>query len=63
MNLLTDKQVAASLNISRSHVWRLAKQGNLPAPIRIGGRTTRWNESDLNAWLLTHKQERANDTQ
>jgi predicted DNA-binding transcriptional regulator AlpA len=29
----------------------MAKDGRLPAPIKIGSNTTRWRAADIAAWL------------
>ena len=49
--LLTDKDVASVLKLSRSSVWRLAKEGKLPKPIKIGGCSSRWKQSEIKAFL------------
>ena len=43
--LLRDKQFAELLSISRSYLWRLVKQGKIPAPIKLGPKTTVWKSS------------------
>lgn len=43
--LLTDKQTAALLSVSRRLVWILAKQGDLK-PVRFRG-CTRWRRTDV----------------
>lgn len=45
--LLTDRQIAAALEISRSHVWRLVKDKRLPAPLKLSMRTTRWRSDEI----------------
>jgi hypothetical protein len=35
---------------SPTTIWRQVRDGVLPAPIRIGGKTY-WLEDELNAWL------------
>jgi len=44
--LLRDKQFAELLSISRSYLWRLVKQGKIPAPVKLGAKTTVW-KSDV----------------
>ena len=44
--LLRDKHFAALLSISRSYLWRLVKQGKIPAPIKLGPKTTVWKSED-----------------
>jgi prophage regulatory protein len=43
---LTDRAVSARYAIARETVWRWAKDGRLPGPVKIQG-TTRWRLSDL----------------
>ena len=45
--LLRAKQFAERLSISRSYLWRLVKQGKLPAPIKLGPKTTVWKSADV----------------
>ena len=44
---LTDSDLAARYSIRRATVWRWANAGRLPAPVRLGEATTRWNLSDV----------------
>ena len=46
ISLLRDRDVAHSLNISVSSVWRRVRDGTLPQPIRIGY-LSRWSEADI----------------
>lgn len=55
--LLTDKQVASRFGVARSSIWRWAKQGVLPEPIEVGGRT-RWVEAEINAVIERAKAAR-----
>ena len=48
--LLDVRAVAALLDCSRRHIYRLADAGRMPAPVRIGA-LVRWRRSDLDAWL------------
>ncbi len=43
----SDNQVAARFGISRNSVWRLAKIGQLPPPVRLFASTVRWRLSDI----------------
>lgn len=49
--LLTDRQIAAALGISRSHVWALVKAKKLPAPLKLSERTTRWRSDAIIATI------------
>ena len=44
--LLTVRQVARLLQVSPRQVWRLARTGALPPPLKIGG-ATRWRAADI----------------
>ena len=46
VHLVDVKNAAKMLGISVRGVWRLAKSGQLPKPIRIGG-SRRWRVNDL----------------
>ena len=48
---LSPAQVAECLNVHRETVLRMARRGELPKPIRIGGQTLRWKESEIAAFL------------
>ncbi len=48
--LLDVKGVAALLNCSARHVYRLAESGRMPAPVKVGA-LVRWRRQDLDAWL------------
>ena len=45
--LVDARGVARLYGISERTVWRLAKEGQLPAPVRLGRRATRWRVDDL----------------
>ena len=45
--LLNDNEVAAYLSLSRSMVWRMVSTGDLPEPIKLPCRVTRWRRDDL----------------
>ncbi|WP_073033071.1 helix-turn-helix transcriptional regulator [Roseovarius pacificus] len=48
--LLKDKEVAAMLGVGIATVWRYAKSGQIPAPIRFGN-STRWRVSEISEWI------------
>jgi prophage regulatory protein len=58
--LLRDREVAELLGISRSSVWKLAATGELPAPLKIGGRAARWEHAAIVGYVerLTGEDER-----
>lgn len=57
MNLLTVDAVASALKVHKVTVWRLSRSDpTFPKPIKLSDRITRWLESDLEDWVLRHKQ-------
>ena len=57
MNLLTVEDVASSLKVGKSTAWRLSRSDpTFSKPIKLSDRITRWLESDLEDWVLRHKQ-------
>lgn len=53
---LRDKQVAEMLTIGRSSVWRMAKEGKLPAPFKMSLRVTVWKLSDIEAFIASRME-------
>jgi predicted DNA-binding transcriptional regulator AlpA len=37
--------------LSRTHTYRLIRQGHFPAPHKLSERVSVWNEADIDAWL------------
>jgi excisionase family DNA binding protein len=50
--LLSVEDVASTLQISVSHVYRLADGGRMPRPMKLGG-LVRWDRTELEAWIST----------
>jgi excisionase family DNA binding protein len=48
--LLDVRAVAALLDCSPRHIYRLADAGRMPPPVRIGA-LVRWRRTDLDSWL------------
>jgi excisionase family DNA binding protein len=48
--LLDVRAVAALLDCSPRHVYRLADAGRMPPPVRVGA-LVRWRRTDLDDWL------------
>jgi predicted DNA-binding transcriptional regulator AlpA len=47
VELLSDKEVAAKLKVSKSWVWSAARAGTIPRPIKVGEKITRWRSTDI----------------
>lgn len=48
--LLSDKRLAERLDVSRATVWRWAKAGLVPKPVKLSPGCTRWRLADIAAW-------------
>jgi excisionase family DNA binding protein len=46
--LLSVREVGEVLGLNKSSIWRLARAGKLPQPIKVGG-STRWRRADIEA--------------
>ncbi len=44
---LSVDQVATRFNVSTDTIWRWKRNGEFPAPFKLGGNTTRWRLSDI----------------
>lgn len=49
--LLQVKAVALIVSLGVSTIWRKAKEGTFPSPIRVDKQITRWKLSEVNEWL------------
>lgn len=58
-NLSTVNELLADLKISRTLLWRLRRNSDFPAPIRLGERRIVFDADAVNAWLM--KRGAAND--
>ncbi|MGJ8590169.1 MAG: helix-turn-helix transcriptional regulator [Yoonia sp.] len=47
---LTVEQVAARFAVSKDSIWRWRREGEFPAPYKLGGRTARWRLAEIEAW-------------
>lgn len=41
--------------MSKTTIYRLLRQGDFPAPIRLSERKTFWHRRDIEAWLESRK--------
>jgi len=48
--LLNVRGVAALLDCSTRHVYRLADGGRIPRPVKLGS-LVRWRRAELDAWI------------
>lgn len=47
---LSVNQVATRFGVSKDSIWRWRRDGDFPAPVKLGGHTTRWRMSDIEEW-------------
>jgi len=43
-------QVAKRFGVSKDTIWRWKRQNEFPAPVKLGGTTTRWRLADIEDW-------------
>ena len=57
MNLLKPNQVSEKLGISKGALPALRRRDiSFPQPIRVSQKVLRWDEEDINDWLLKKKE-------
>jgi prophage regulatory protein len=44
---ISDKFLAERYEVSRNTIWRWARAGRLPKPVKFGERITRWRLDDV----------------
>ena len=47
---LSVDQVAARFSVSKDTIWRWRRNGDFPAPRKLGGNTSRWRLSEIEEW-------------
>lgn len=58
MQLLSVRDVASRLAVSRSSIYRLLKESDFPKPLRIGEGRTAWREDEIVAWIEARSEAR-----
>ena len=59
--LLTIRELAKVLKLSPRSIWRLVKNQQLPAPVRIGG-SIRWRADAITRWIDAGCQKSGGET-
>jgi len=57
-SILRIKDVISKTRLSRSSIYRLAKTGEFPAPVKLSERTSGWLESEINGWIDSRIEQR-----
>ena len=47
---LSVDQVAKRFGVSKDSIWRWKRNGDFPAPVKLGGTTTRWRLANIEEW-------------
>jgi len=50
-SLMRLPEVMNACGISRSLIYRLAKEGRFPRPVRVSSRLSVWDSTDVQAWV------------
>lgn len=58
--LLRLSQVMDLVAFGKTHIYAMAAAGTFPAPIRLGGKASRWSENEVLAWIATFTSGKAN---
>jgi prophage regulatory protein len=45
------QMVSEKTGLAASSIWRLARQGQFPAPVKLSPGCTAWFEHEIEAWL------------
>lgn len=53
------KRLAELLGVSEATIWRKAKNGTLPRPIKLSERVTAFDAIEINRWLAERRGEAA----
>jgi len=54
---MIDVNGVASLScMSHSWIWNAAAKGEMPKPVRLGARCTRWRLAEIRTWLAERAQ-------
>ena len=59
INILRLKQVQGRTGLSRSTIYDRMGKGTFPRSINLGARAVGWLESEINAWLFSCIENRA----
>lgn len=49
--LIAIGEVMERTSLSRSYIYALVKRGDMPAPIKLGLRCSRWSERAVDQWV------------
>ncbi|CAO1668104.1 MULTISPECIES: helix-turn-helix transcriptional regulator [Halomonadaceae] len=47
---LSAADLASRFGVSKATIWRWKREGQIPSPIYLGARCTRWREEDIQTY-------------
>jgi len=48
---LNAHEVAEMLSVSEPTIWRWAREGHIPSPLKLGPKTSRWSSDEIAAHI------------
>jgi len=57
-SILKIRKVSSKSGLSKSSIYRLAKAGEFPQPIKLGERSSGWLESEVDQWIADRIEQR-----
>lgn len=58
-SILRLPQVKQRVGLSRTSIYRAAKDGSFPQPIPLGPRAVGWTSTSIDAWIASREQQGA----
>jgi len=52
-SLLRLPDVERRTGLRRAHLYKLARDGSFPRPVKIGARASAWRESEIASWIAS----------
>ena len=56
MRVLRLHEVVTRVGLSKSTLWRYIKDGEFPAPIKLGPRASGWIEHEIDDWIASRSR-------
>jgi len=60
MTFLRIREVAKLTGYSIPHIWRLARDGRFPKPIKLGPNASAWVDEEIHKWQVARIKTRDN---
>ncbi|HEJ9057483.1 TPA: AlpA family phage regulatory protein [Serratia fonticola] len=54
--MIRPKRLAELLGVSESTIWRKAKNGTLPKPVKLSERVVAFDAVEINKWLVERRE-------